>query len=127
MGINEAEAQITSASGGYGRRYPLISRASFKINTVVSQQTKAKITLTMKAVVTRENLMLLYQRVVENKGAVGLDNLNVTALKSWLKQHEASVRAGIDGGRLIAESDALNRHPETGRRRENLKYPLFLG
>ncbi|WDB54781.1 hypothetical protein PS037_23420 (plasmid) [Escherichia albertii] len=44
--------------------------------------------LTMEAVITRENLMLTYQRVVENKGAVGGDNLSVAELKPWLNPNE---------------------------------------
>ena len=44
----------------------------------------------MEAVITRENLMLAYQRVVENKG--------VAELKPWLKKNWRSVRqALIDG------------------------------
>ncbi|WCE53735.1 hypothetical protein PL329_23000 [Escherichia coli] len=54
--------------------------------------------LTMEAVITRENLMLAYQRVVENKGTAGVDNLSVAELKPWLKKHWRSVRqALIDG------------------------------
>ncbi|EHM4546383.1 TPA: reverse transcriptase/maturase [Escherichia coli] len=46
--------------------------------------------LTMEAVITRENLMLAYQRVV--------DNLSVAELKPWLKKNWRSVRqALIDG------------------------------
>ncbi len=46
----------------------------------------------------RENLMLAYQRVEENKGAAGVDNLSVAGLKPWLKKNWRSVRqALIDG------------------------------
>ncbi|HHL4286620.1 TPA: group II intron reverse transcriptase/maturase [Escherichia coli] len=52
----------------------------------------------MEAVITRENLMLACQRVVENKGAAGVDNLSVAELKPWLKKNWRSVRqALIDG------------------------------
>ena len=52
----------------------------------------------MEAVITRENLMLAYQRVVENKGTAGVDNLSVAELKPWLKKNWRSVRqALIDG------------------------------
>lgn len=98
MRINEAQAQITAASGGNCGRYPSISRAGAEIHTAVNGQTKAEMPLTMEAVVTRENLMLAYQRVVENKGAAGVDNLSVTALKPWLKQHWASIRQALIAG-----------------------------
>ena len=52
----------------------------------------------MEAVITRENLMLAYQRVLENKGTAGVDNLSVAELKPWLKKNWRSVRqALIDG------------------------------
>ncbi|HAL7881053.1 TPA: maturase, partial [Escherichia coli] len=51
-----------------------------------------------EAVITRENLMLAYQRVLENKGTAGVDNLSVAELKPWLKKNWRSVRqALIDG------------------------------
>ena len=42
-----------------------------EISTAAGGQTKAEVPLTMEAVITRENLMLAYQRVVENKGTAG--------------------------------------------------------
>ena len=63
----------------------------------------------MEAVITREILMLAYQRVVENKGAAGADNLSVAELKPWLKKNWRSVRQSlIDGNyqpRAIRQMD----------------------
>ena len=69
-----------------------------EISTAAGGQTKAEVPLTMEAVITRENLMLAYQRVLENKGTAGVDNLSVAELKPWLKKNWRSVRqALIDG------------------------------
>ena len=90
MMINEAQAQATAASGRGDGRYPSGLHDGAEISTAAGGQTKAEVPLTMEAVITRENLMLAYQRVVENKGAA--------ELKPWLKKNWRSVRqALIDG------------------------------
>ncbi|MFZ5932369.1 MAG: group II intron reverse transcriptase/maturase, partial [Pseudomonadota bacterium] len=40
-----------------------------------------------EAVVERGNLKLAYQRVVENKGAAGVDGIGVAEIKDHLMQH----------------------------------------
>ena len=98
MMINEAQAQATAASGRGDGQYPSGLHDGAEISTAAGGQTKAEVPLTMEAVITRENLMLAYQRVVENKGAAGVDNLSVAELKPWLKKNWRSVRqALIDG------------------------------
>ncbi|HBA9710939.1 TPA: group II intron reverse transcriptase/maturase [Escherichia coli] len=90
MMINEAQAQATAASGRGDGRYPSGLHDGAEISTAAGGQTKAEVPLTMEAVITREYLMLAYQRVVENKGAA--------ELKPWLKKNWRSVRqALIDG------------------------------
>ncbi|EOK3888299.1 group II intron reverse transcriptase/maturase [Escherichia coli] len=90
MMINEAQAQATAASGRGDGRYPSGLHDGAEISTAAGGQTKAEVPLTMEAVITRENQMLAYQRVVENKGAA--------ELKPWLKKNWRSVRqALIDG------------------------------
>ena len=98
MMINEAQAQATATSGRGDGQYPSGLHDGAEISTAAGGQTKAEVPLTMEAVITRENLMLAYQRVVENKGAAGVDNLSVAELKPWLKKNWRSVRqALIDG------------------------------
>ena len=52
----------------------------------------------MEAVVERGNLRLAYQRVVENKGAAGVDQLTVAELKGHLQQHWPTIRAKLLAG-----------------------------
>ena len=98
MMINEAQAQATAASGRGDGRYPSGLHDGAEISTAAGGQTKAEVPLTMEAVITRENLMLAYQRVVENKGAAGVDNLSVAELKPWLKKNWRSVRQALTDG-----------------------------
>jgi RNA-directed DNA polymerase len=50
------------------------------------------------AVVERGNLKLAYQRVVENKGAAGVDQLAVSELKDHLKRHWPTIRTRLLAG-----------------------------
>ena len=47
----------------------------------------------MEAVCERGNLQLAYQRVVENKGAAGVDGIGVAAFKDHLKQQWPTIKA----------------------------------
>jgi hypothetical protein len=65
----------------------------------IRARTKAEVAASslMEAVVERDNLWLAYQRVVENKGAAGVDALTVSAFKAHLQQHWPTTK-----GRLLA-------------------------
>jgi len=52
----------------------------------------------MEAVCERGNLRLAYQRVMENKGAAGVDRIGVVGFKDPLKQHWPTIKARILGG-----------------------------
>ena len=52
----------------------------------------------MEAVVERGNLWLAYQRVIENKGAAGVDGIGVTEFKDHLKQHWPAIKARLLAG-----------------------------
>jgi group II intron reverse transcriptase/maturase len=57
----------------------------------------------MDAVVERGNLMLAYQRVVENKGAAGVDGIGVAEFKAHLKQHWPTIKAKLLAGAYIPQ------------------------
>jgi len=101
MLIDEAQAQATAAMNGGSEQNSQAPNDGVEMNTAATGQTKAEASITIEAVIERANLLLAYQRVVENKGAAGVDRLNVTELKPWLKQHWPSVRQTlIDGSYL---------------------------
>ena len=66
---------------------------------VTRARTKAGAVATglLEAAVERGNLWLAYQRVVENKGAAGVDALTVAEFKAHLQQHWPAIK-----GRLLA-------------------------
>ncbi len=52
----------------------------------------------MEAVCERGNLMLAYQRVIENKGAAGVDGIGVAEFKDHLKQHWSTIKVKLLAG-----------------------------
>ncbi|AUG99571.1 group II intron reverse transcriptase/maturase [Prodigiosinella confusarubida] len=101
MLIDDAQAQATAAMNrGREQNSPVLTDG-VEIDTAANGRTKAEMSLTMDAVISRKNLMLAYQRVVENKGAAGVDKLTVQELKPWLKQHWLSVKGTLIAGSYL--------------------------
>jgi group II intron reverse transcriptase/maturase len=71
------------------------ARAEADVATRARTKAEAAATSLMEAVVERGNLKLAYQRVVENKGAAGVDQLAVAELKDHLKRHWPTIRTRL--------------------------------
>src|SRR5437773_7409911 len=72
-----------------------------EVDMATRSRAKAEVATTglMEAVVERGNLTLAYQRVLENQGAAGVDQLAVSELKEHLKRHWPKIRARLLAGR----------------------------
>lgn len=92
--------------GGAGQ-YPAETEARIEAGAGAHSWTNAEPNTLMDQVLERPNLMRAYQRVVSNKGAAGVDQMPVTALKSHLQQHWPTLRE-----RLLAG----DYHPQPVRR-----------
>ena len=101
MSINDAQAQKAAASEYEDGRNLSGYATGAEIDTAVSGRTKAEPSVTMEAVTDRANMMLAYQRVVENKGAAGVDNLSTLDLKPWLKQHWQGMKVSLAAGSYL--------------------------
>src|SRR5579862_610760 len=94
----KAEAVRTEqASVAEDGRNPADAAPRAEVDMATRRRTKAEVATTglMEAVVERGNLWLAYQRVVENKGAAGVDQLTAAALKDHLKQHWPTIRTRL--------------------------------
>jgi len=97
----KAEADRADQAGAEDTgRHPVVAAACAEADMATRTRTKAGVATTslMDAVVERGNLRLAYQRVVENKGAAGVDQLAVSALKDHLKQHWPTIRTRLLAG-----------------------------
>jgi RNA-directed DNA polymerase len=101
--IGKAEALARAAeSRGTDRKsgeLPLGADA----RTATSEQTKAEDHALMEQVVELGNMRSAYLRVVENRGAPGIDEMAVTELRDWLKENWPSVKAALLEGRYIPQ------------------------
>jgi RNA-directed DNA polymerase len=52
----------------------------------------------MEQVVSRENLLLAYRRVVANKGSAGVDGMTVAELMPYCRDHWSSIRDDLLNG-----------------------------
>jgi RNA-directed DNA polymerase len=98
---DEAEVPARVAEAGGAGRKPRTNRGGAELGAATSGQTKSEDHQLLERVVERSNLQLAYQRVVENKGAPGVDDVSVPQFKDWLKMHWPSVKAALLGGRYL--------------------------
>ena len=84
----EAEAYASKASAEVdGRNLPR-AVVGGEARTATGGETKPEAAQgLLEAALERSNMMRAYQRVVENKGAPGVDGLTVPELKPWLQAH----------------------------------------
>jgi RNA-directed DNA polymerase len=85
---------------GPGRNLEVGARG-VEADAAATGQTKAGEPSLMEAVAERSNLWLAYRRVVENRGAPGIDGLSVEQFKDWLKTHWPGVKAALLDGRYM--------------------------
>ena len=97
----KAEADRADQAGAEDTgRNSVVAAACAEADVATRTRTKAEVATTslMEAIVERGNLKLAYQRVVENKGAAGVDQLTVSELKDHLKRHWPTIRASLLAG-----------------------------
>lgn len=95
----EAPAGVATARGA-GQKWSA-NRRGAELGSATSGRTKSEDHKLMEEVVERSNLKLAYQRVVENKGAPGVDDVSVPEFKDWLKMHWPSVKKALLEGRYL--------------------------
>lgn len=94
----EAGRQDEAGDTGTGRNLGRVA-ASAEADWAARARTKAEaMPNLMEAVVERGNMRLAYQRVIENKGAAGVDGIAVAELKEQLKQHWPTIKARVLAG-----------------------------
>ena len=98
---DEAEAPARVAAAGGAGQKPRTNRGGAELGAATSGRTKSEDHKLMEEVVERSNLKLAYQRVVENKGAPGVDDVIGTEFKDWLKMHWPSVKTALLEGRYL--------------------------
>lgn len=104
-------------------RYSLGACMGAEAFAAALSRTNAPVPSLMEAVVERGNMRLAYQRVVENKGAPGVDGLRVDELKNWLIRNWPTVASGVACGQLSAAAGTCRRDREAFGRNQALRHP----
>ena len=104
MRAAEAEALARAAESRSAERNSATASLGAEAPTATSEGTKSESHELMERVVERSNMRLAYQRVVENKGAAGVDEMPVCELKDWLAVHWPSVKKALLEGRYMPQA-----------------------
>jgi RNA-directed DNA polymerase len=120
---DEAEALVRVAEAQGAGRQPSTNRRGAELGTATFGRTKSEDHLLMEQVVERSNLRLAYQRVVENKGAAGVDGLTVREFKDWLKMHWPSVKQALLEDRYLPRAVRRVDIPKPAGGRRTLGVP----
>jgi RNA-directed DNA polymerase len=104
MKLKKAETRLKdgACTEGTGRN-PAVAVSSAEAESANRLRTKAEEAGWMEAVVERGNLKLAYQRVVQNKGAAGVDDIGVADFKEHLKRHWPTIKAKLLSGEYIPQ------------------------
>jgi RNA-directed DNA polymerase len=92
MRTAEAEALARAAESRSAERNSGTASLGAEVCAATSGRTSSESHELMERVVERSNMRLAYQRVVENKGAAGVDQMPGSELKDWLAVHWPSVK-----------------------------------
>ena len=102
MRVREAEAYASKASAEVDGRNLSRAATGAEAGTATVGETKPEAAQgLLEAALERSNMMRAYQRVVENKGAPGVDGLTVSELKPWLQAHWAKIKQALLAGEYL--------------------------
>jgi RNA-directed DNA polymerase len=104
MRTDEAQARASGARTEGGGQQPLRAGTGAEARTAAVGRTNAEGPRLMEAVVERGNVWVAYRRVVQNKGAAGVDGVTVPEFKDWLKEHWPTVKAALLAGRYLPQA-----------------------
>jgi len=105
MRVGEAEAYASKAGTEVDGRN--LSRAAVGAETraATGGETKPEaVQGLLEAALERSNMMCAYQRVVDNKGAPGVDGLTVLELKAWLQAHWPKIKQSLLAGEYMPQA-----------------------
>ena len=82
-----------------GGRKPQLAGSGAANVTGIRRNSDPKTDGLMEAIVSRGNMMAAYERVMRNKGAPGVDDMPVTALKEYLQEHWPRIKEELLAGK----------------------------
>jgi len=126
-GAAEGRAEMPGASPeGRGRKPREQGRGAANVTGRKATHWPEAATGLMEEVVSRDNMMAAYSRVVSNKGAPGVDAMPVTALKGYLQQEWPRIREELLAGTYRPQPVRKVEIPKPGGGTRMLGIPTVL-
>jgi RNA-directed DNA polymerase len=105
MRVIEAEAYASKAGAEVDGRNLSRAVSGAETRTATGGETKPEAAQgLLEAALERSNMMCAYRRVVENKGAPGVDGLTVLELKPWLVAHWPTIKQSLLAGEYLPQA-----------------------
>ena len=124
----EAEAYASKAGAEVDGRSLSRAVVGAEARTATGGETKPEAAQgLLEAALERSNMMRAYQRVVENKGAPGVDGLTVLELKPWLQAHWPKIKQALLAGGYMPRAVRKVEIPKPARRGTHPGHSLCAG
>lgn len=126
-GAAEGRAEMPGASPeGSGRKPREYGRCAANVTGRRATHWPEAATGLMEKIVSRGNMMAAYTRVMRNKGAPGVDDMPVTALKGYLQEEWPRIREELLAGRYHPQPVRKVEIPKPGGGTRMLGIPTVL-
>jgi len=125
-GAAEGRAEIPGANPEGSGRKPQVAGTGAASVTGRTEQTPSETERLMDEIVSRGNMMAALSRVVANKGAPGVDDMPVTALKDYLHEHWPRIKEELLAGQYRPQPVLKVEIPKPGGGKRMLGIPTVL-
>ncbi|QSV47072.1 group II intron reverse transcriptase/maturase [Geobacter benzoatilyticus] len=126
-GAAEGRAETPGAtSEGSGRKPRVAGRGAANVTGRKATPSPEAATGLMARIVSRGNMMVAYSRVMRNKGAPGVDEMPVTALKGYLQTEWPRIREELLAGKYHPQPVRKVEIPKPGGGTRMLGIPTVL-
>jgi RNA-directed DNA polymerase len=125
-GAAEGREEMPGALPEVSGRKPQVAGAGAASVTGSTEQSHSETERLMEEIVSRGNMMAALSRVVANKGAPGVDDMPVTALKGYLHEHWPRIKEELLAGKYCPQPVLKVEIPKPGGGKRMLGIPTVL-
>ena len=110
----ESQAEMPQRPGRVGGGTAEGNRHARLADTACNGHTGQPIVVTMEEVLSRENMLAAYHRVVGNRGAPGVDGVTVDELETLIRQRWEAIREELFSGTYVPNAVRKVEIPKPG-------------